>query len=265
MRDLSDSARSVLHRYRAAESLRAGEKERLLDLVQQRGARGDLPRFQVDVPPPTVPISGTWLLQAPLGKALIGAGLAVGLTIPVALRRHAPSLGPAPAAVSLLPVLTPLRIDPDVPEPPLSSTSAGARKETDVAPDEPVGPSKTHARSIPRPAARAEKKESAPLSAPPPPPPQPQEATIDEEVRLLTAAQASLRGGQPRRALSFIDEHATRFPRGKLTDAREVARMTALCDLGQAGAARERAERFLSDHPSSPFSDRVRRLCLPKE
>jgi DNA helicase TIP49 (TBP-interacting protein) len=80
-------------------------------------------------------------------------------------------------------------------------------------------------------------------------------------VLLLRDAQLSLGSGDPRRAMVLLDEHAVKFPSGKFSDAREVTRMVALCDLGARAAARNKAERFLAQHPGSPFSDRVRRIC----
>jgi outer membrane protein assembly factor BamD (BamD/ComL family) len=89
------------------------------------------------------------------------------------------------------------------------------------------------------------------------------EPTIDEEVKLMTAAQAALRSGQPRRALHLLNEHARRFPNGKLASARAVAHMVALCAVGRADEARSEADRFLAKSPSSPFAERVRNVCAP--
>jgi outer membrane protein assembly factor BamD (BamD/ComL family) len=89
------------------------------------------------------------------------------------------------------------------------------------------------------------------------------EGTIDEEVRLVQSAQLAIQSGEPRRALSLLDEHARRFPNGMLADAREVARIAAWCNAGERTLARARAEEFLARHPGSPFADRVRNLCLP--
>jgi outer membrane protein assembly factor BamD (BamD/ComL family) len=91
--------------------------------------------------------------------------------------------------------------------------------------------------------------------------PEPPSTAEPEEARWLREAQLAVRSGDARRALTLLDEHAARFPSGKLADAREVTRMVALCDLGARAAAREKAEHFLAEHPGSPFSDRVRRIC----
>jgi hypothetical protein len=259
MADLSEAARSVLRRYRAAESLRAGEKERLVELIRRREARGDAPRFPVHPMLPGVPASSTWLLQAPLAKWLAGLGLAAAVTVPVAMRHAARPSVEVPSATrsargsehaaGVATIITAPAAEAEATPPTVDNA-------------EPTLLEKTKAKRARRAGAapRSEKKEAAsPVSEPAPPP----EATIDEEVHLLTAAQVALRTGKPHRAVFLLDEHARRFPRGRLSDAREVAWMTALCDLGQTSQARERAERFLSEHPRSPFSDRVRSLCVP--
>jgi outer membrane protein assembly factor BamD (BamD/ComL family) len=84
---------------------------------------------------------------------------------------------------------------------------------------------------------------------------------IDEEMRLLNGAQAALRAGDAKHALSLLSEHAARFPNGKLSLARAVTRMLALCQAGRAEQARAEAQRFIAKYPSSPFVDRVRAIC----
>jgi hypothetical protein len=87
------------------------------------------------------------------------------------------------------------------------------------------------------------------------------EPTIDEEVKLMNAAQAALRAGDATRALLLLREHAARFPTGKLATARQVTRMMALCQAGQGPQARREAASFLTKNPDSPFAERVERLC----
>jgi hypothetical protein len=91
------------------------------------------------------------------------------------------------------------------------------------------------------------------------------EPTIDEEVKLMNAAQAALRTGDSKRALELLREHAARFPSGKLTTLRQVTHMLALCQAGQSAQARQEASAFLAKNPHSPFSDRVSGICAPHE
>lgn len=84
---------------------------------------------------------------------------------------------------------------------------------------------------------------------------------LEEELRLLRSAYEALRSGHPKRALNWLGEHAARFPRGSLAEARDVARIMALCQAGQRNAARTEAAHFLQLSPRSPHAGRVRSLC----
>jgi hypothetical protein len=177
-------------------------------------------------------------------------------------------ISPAPAAASA---------DREAPrEPPASPSSgaghaavdalgAGEPREPDQTPSEPPSvaaprqlavPTSTAPAAQPRtssirlPAARLETRRTA---APP--------ATLDAEVMQLRQAYDQLRAGEPQRALSSLSEHARRFPDGKLSPMREVARMLALCTLGKVELARAEARRFLRHHADSTYAARVRNLC----
>jgi outer membrane protein assembly factor BamD (BamD/ComL family) len=91
------------------------------------------------------------------------------------------------------------------------------------------------------------------------------EPTIDEEVKLMNAAQAALRAGEPKRALELLNEHAARFPAGKLSTARQVTHMMALCQAGKAEQARHEATSFLAKNPGSPFAARVSGICASNQ
>ena len=249
MKPPSDDARSILERYKALESLGSDDKARLLGAIQERGARGDLPR--VDVPPPSAPAPyPSWparVWASPLGK--LSVVLAVtALPVLVALRIQR---GSGTSGAAEVPIAPPV----DTSQPSLPPAAIEAPVSADPGPPSlpaitpPAGP-RTRARP-----ARSTDTPEAPVAS---------EPTIDEEVRLLNAAQASLRAGDPGEALRRLDEHASRFPASQLADARAVARMTALCKQGQATSARQEADRFLARYPNSPFAERVRKICLPQ-
>ena len=88
--------------------------------------------------------------------------------------------------------------------------------------------------------------------------------SLDEEVMQMRTAYDQLRAGEPLRALSSLAEHAQRFPDGKLTTMRKVARIQALCDLGRRSAASEEAARFLEEHGDSPYAPRIRQVCVSR-
>ncbi len=240
MKGPSERAQAILAHYKAGQALPAASKAQVLDVVRERALRGDMPRFDIQTPAPVVPEStllrGLWSSPlTKLGLGLLVAGpVALGL---IALQKATAPLSPSArvmASVSTAPT-APAAV-PE-PAPPASAVSL------------PAG-------SAARPATF--EKQGAPLS------PAASQGTIDEEVRLLNEAQAALRAGDPKGALARTDEHARRFPSGKLASARAVTRMMALCQAGQQAQARLEADRFLARHPGSPFADRVKGICSPR-
>jgi hypothetical protein len=89
----------------------------------------------------------------------------------------------------------------------------------------------------------------------------PASETLPRELQLLQSAQLALRAGDTRRALAALAEHKWTFPRGQLAEARDVARILALCHAGEEAQSQRDAERFLQRYPSSPFALRVRAGC----
>ncbi len=83
--------------------------------------------------------------------------------------------------------------------------------------------------------------------------------TLAEETRLLRDADQALRAGNASRALTLLDAHAAQFPHGALAPERSAERMIARCQLGQMDAAG--ASAYLSTHPNSPFTARIRDAC----
>lgn len=85
-----------------------------------------------------------------------------------------------------------------------------------------------------------------------------------EERRLLNGAEAALARGDSDQAFSLLYEHATKFPKGKLTALRQVVHIRALCHVGKAAEAREEAASFLAQSPASPLASQVRNACAAK-
>lgn len=83
-------------------------------------------------------------------------------------------------------------------------------------------------------------------------PPEPD--ALAREVELLD--QARLAADAPARALELLGAHAREFPRGALADAREAARVEALCHQGQVEAAESAARGLLAKHPGSAIARR---------
>ncbi len=82
------------------------------------------------------------------------------------------------------------------------------------------------------------------------------QASMLAEHRLLRSARAALQS-DPQGALALTQEHKRRFPKGMLTQEREVIAIEALQRMGRSGAASSRADQFNQQYPDSPHRDRV--------
>ena len=83
--------------------------------------------------------------------------------------------------------------------------------------------------------------------------------TLADETRLLRDADQALRSGNAQRALTLLDKHAARYPRGVLAPERRAERLIARCKLGQVDA--KAANAYLTAHANSAFAPRIRDAC----
>ena len=83
---------------------------------------------------------------------------------------------------------------------------------------------------------------------------------FDEELALLQRVERALRANNPSLALVLLAELDERFGETRLGEERQAAQRIAECRL-QLPGWRQRAERFLSDKPSSVYAQRVRAAC----
>jgi hypothetical protein len=294
---MSARSRELLSRYRAATSLTPADRTRVLRRLQARVAAGDVPPASVDAPAPPLPSSARlvparfWIIAAAAGALGLGSGVWLLAAGELGQRQSSPA---SPAGPDLPPALE----LPAKPPPTAASMPPGepperalpARLEQPRLEPRPLRrrqPDKTAAASGKQPAPVLEEtprvlEQSAPESAsvpvvalperPEPPPSTPSvlpertpslpaAETLAEEMQVLEDAQAALRRGDSHRALALLAEHAWRFPDGRLAEARDVARILALCQAGQRDGSRSLARRFLAEHPQSPFAARVRASC----
>jgi RNA polymerase sigma-70 factor (ECF subfamily) len=127
-------------------------------------------------------------------------------------------------------------------------------------------------RAAPSVAAAAPAQTAAPAAAPPATPEQPTPApaaeetaqirvpnTLADETRLLWEADQALRSGNTSRAVSLLDEHASRYPDGSLSPERGAERVVALCKLGRIDAPTVRS--YLTSHPNLSLSERIQQAC----
>jgi hypothetical protein len=247
MKAPSARARLVLERYKAASAWGADEKARLGDVIRERVLRGDLPRFDVQPGSPGAPHASlarqAWSSSlGKLGVVIAIAGASSGVVYQLRKGSEHSELQ-APAATVA-----------HVPREPREAAVAApvVSQELIAAPPRDEAP-QAQARSAP-PRGKTGKSTEAP-------PPNVAEATIDDEVKLVSDAQAALRIGNTGRALELLSEHEARFPSGKLATLRQVTHMMALCQAGRAAQARQEAARFLDKNPNSPFAERVNGIC----
>ncbi len=81
--------------------------------------------------------------------------------------------------------------------------------------------------------------------------------SADGEVTLLQQAMARVNAGDARLALELIDEHARRFPDGRLAQEREVLAIQSLLASGDRAGAEARAELFRIKWRTSPHHVRI--------
>jgi len=86
---------------------------------------------------------------------------------------------------------------------------------------------------------------------------------LDEEAQLMLGAQHALANGDTDHAFSLLYEQATKFPKGKLAEPRELTHMRALCRAGKPAEARDEAANFLRQHGDSPLAAEVKTVCPP--
>ena len=91
----------------------------------------------------------------------------------------------------------------------------------------------------------------------------PTSEALDEETKLMSGAQQALAAGDTDHAFSLLYEQATKFPKGKLAEQRELTHMRALCRAGKPAEAREEAAGFLAQHGNSPLAAQVKTVCPP--
>jgi hypothetical protein len=134
-------------------------------------------------------------------------------------------------------------------------------------PPEPVAPAP--AESVPRTQATpagsghaAGAHGARPAVASPPgenPTPSPS-SRLAEESRAVLAARHALRAGDPVECLRLLDAARASFPDGALAQERAALTILALAKSGQHERARKMAERFLHEHPESPYATDIRQV-----
>jgi hypothetical protein len=146
---------------------------------------------------------------------------------------------------------------PGMPRTPRAArASASTKAETAAGAGAPgaVAPSATQ----PTTALAAEPGEGLALRAPA------AEQVVESELDLIDAALAQLRAGSGGGALTLLQRHAERYPRGRFRTEREGLRVLALCESGELAQGRDAQARFLRTAGDAPIAAQVRVACVDK-
>lgn len=85
-------------------------------------------------------------------------------------------------------------------------------------------------------------------------------STFAEEFRLMKAAKQALDAGKLHLVQVWLDEHARLYPQGVFQGERQALEVLLGCRRApRSGMAA--ARRYVNQHPSSPFIDRISRAC----
>ena len=136
------------------------------------------------------------------------------------------------------PIAEPTAAAIESPAPPLAG---------EAAPAPGVAPAVTPA-VAPAPASRA-----APAA--------PAAADLAGDLDRLRRVHEALRAGRAEAALSLLDREGQGLEAGPLAEEAQVARVSALCQLGRVADARAATARFLAAWPASPLAMRLRGGC----
>lgn len=150
---------------------------------------------------------------------------------------------------------------------PTVSEAPSARPAPTMAPSTPAPlPSTTTAPSLPLVATARGTSSGAPpvaTEAPAATAQDARDADLAAERALVDRARSALARGDTGASLEAVAAHEARFPRGRLTEERELVAIQALVRRGESGAAKARADRFRKAHPKSVFVPAVDRLAPP--
>jgi hypothetical protein len=259
MIELSDEARTLIRRVGSADGPsrvdRARVKRRIVATLAGAGAAlGSGGTIAAGAPAgalATAAVSKLTVGSVAMWLAL-GAGLGAAVSAPAlvsAYRETAPAAHPAPVRPAV--AVTSAR-------PTQEARPMGESPHSDAPEMAPATGASEPASGRPKPSGRMIPETSqaeTPHGA----------SSLAEETRLLEAAQRELARKNTSAALVLLDEHATRFPAGALSEERAAARVLALCDLGRSAEAKRAAEVFVRASPRSPLVPRLQGSCARSE
>ena len=210
-------------------------RERLAQrLAQHLPAAPERASGAVKIPPtPAVSPAAARLVS---GLALFGAGAIVGAAA------HG-MWGPGPVVRyvdRVVEVAAPARAMEALPAPLPSPTSSASQPSPSAVTPAIEPPRTSHRASSAAPSPTAQSDDD-----------------LARERQVIERARSALARRDPEGALGAVDQHATEFPRGQLTEMREALAVQALVSGGRAAEARARAQRFHHQFPTSMYGSVV--------
>lgn len=223
MSTLGPDARALVQAGRNAARPTAADRQRVLQAVQQRVAQG---------------AAGTAAASPAVGKSLIwpwGSLAVVGLAVVggLVLFSSQGGVAPAPSAASVVAIAAPPV------EVAITSPNQAPVAPAGLAPAAPAV----------EPALASKSRAGRPTDR------------LAEEVAILARAEAQLHAGNHAAALTVLEEHRRKFPKGALAQERVAARVQALCALGRVDEADRELGVLTRLSPSSPHEGRARAAC----
>jgi hypothetical protein len=114
---------------------------------------------------------------------------------------------------------------------------------------------------------------SAPIAAPSPATPtrpvakKPalDDVSLAEQMTFIDSARTRLRQGDPRGALTMLDEYQRRYPQPAFREEATVLRVSAHAKAGDVAEAKRLGSAFLSTHPAELYSRRVEAIVRSLE
>lgn len=174
---------------------------------------------------------------------------AIATAEPTGASRHGGS-----AAEAAIPVAPPIEAAERTDGPANTMTTALPRSEL------PTGSTPAAASTVGASAAGASPSVASPSSASPVPAP-PSADALAAEVAQLEAVRRAITAGDPDRALTLLRALDERFGPGQLADARQAARVRALCAAGRTQEAEREAASLHREHPTSNVARATAKTC----
>jgi hypothetical protein len=267
MNELSRESRALLAAARHRDGLSAADKDRIRGKITRRLGAGLALGSAVTASATVAEAAHTTVMATvaswlPAAAKVIGVvALAGGVTVGVVRVTH-PAARPSAAVAAAPRNVAPAQVQHTAP--PREVTQSA------LVPDEPAQAIKPEATEPPavRESAPSAKRELRNPNAPLPAmdsQPAANSAPVDDglssQVAAIREARAAIRRGDGRAALTAIDRGLPQGQAGPLEQEATLARVTALCLLGDVATARRTAEQFLARFPGSLLASRVRSSC----